>query len=419
MSRRLIPLLLSCCVLTLTASADTTRPALSIGVFDKHESIPLDSDTANPPLDLIPEYEFRALALPFASPLPTTPAQLPDIVSVCAGYHSNDIAELVRNNCLEPLDPILQSLSVDIHDLLPSNVLQAVTYEGKIWALPHRLHTLVLRANQTILLKLQFQPAQFASMETTLAAAARIATEGKSNGAVGFVSDLDFDTEMAILLHYAQTADLRALIRLAGDLAAENVFGSSDSTDDAIRIMSTASLIQEPRTVFFPFPKALVNGASAQEMPSFLECYAVKKNSPEKLAAARTFIQWLIDPATQLALVKASLPDKPWYTCSLKYRHFPIYRTAQAHPDMGELIKQYPVYQILKEQLETATFAPADAQPGEAVIKMHQLLQRLNTTTPEAAMAQFANLLGGTPKQPAPAAPPASGANANKPFAEY
>ena len=133
---------------------------LSVGQVEKAPSLLTEIvRMLQPSTRLVAAYQSRSEAFPSTTPLPQTLTELPDVVSALVGFWDNDIASLCENNFIEPIDAVFEELGLDPKVILPPDVYNAVTWQGKIWALPYRVETFVLKYQEDTFKRVGVEPA--------------------------------------------------------------------------------------------------------------------------------------------------------------------------------------------------------------------------------------------------------------------
>ncbi len=262
-----------------------------------------------------------------------TLAEMPDIMPVYAGFFDNDLAYYVDRDLLEPLDSFFAELGLSVEEVIPESLLSAVRYKGKIWALPNRMNCFVMSYEETVLKRLGLKDS-FDSWASLMAAGERISKEAVADqqvmGVRGKLSREDMVSAFFLWHNYAlqpENMPETSLATLLLDYYARGVFGPEDAvhtssfSEHAFTLQMAQDVASTQGKRVMPVPDR-VNSEDSTALPHlvFLESFALKRNTSEKVAAGRSFLSWLLQIETQLAILEY---DSAFYA----YHHVPALRT--------------------------------------------------------------------------------------------
>ena len=342
---------------------------LTIGSIANKPSLPLDAINADSslPFSLSPHLNARSEAMPWMAPLSSMLSELPDIVTVLAGYSYNDIPQLVDNNLLEPLDEVFKELDIDPQQYFLPNVYQALQYRGHIWAIPHRVQTYLLTIDTPTFVRLGIEPV-LPTWEAVFSAARRVANEAVMNTKIpGFTEgEVPIEHSVALLIDFIErpgTQDGSAsALSLFERVVADGVLdGSPGYASLAVRLETFSTLENRKEGTILPAPStAAISAANSAGSLGFLECFALRKNSDLRLASAKAFVKWITSANAQNMLVEASRLDKPKSETSIAQRHVPVVRQALESDYFTQLCAQQPNYIALVTAQKQAVFCTPD-----------------------------------------------------------
>ena len=353
---------------TAYAQEKETR-VLSVGQVRKAPSLPDEAILKRllPELSVVAAPMARSEVLPSTTPLPDTLAELPEVVSVLVGFHDSDLPGLCEKGLLEPLDGFFEELGLNPREALPPNVLQAITREGKIWALPYRVETYVLRYKPSVLARVGATPS-FATWEGVLAAADKVSHHACADRQVcGFTAAVmpeDFwgafiaDAGMQAPAGGPTFSEMLARSQERKVIRPDDFDWKDPEQEAGIKYELFRTVVVTPDTGVAPIPRAMVSGAEPTMRPlGFMECFAVRKNSSEKVAAARTFLKALVSQEAQLGLVKATSLKMP-LSGGLGFRHIPVFRQIVDSPEFARIAEEQPAYRLLVDEVRQAALTP-------------------------------------------------------------
>jgi hypothetical protein len=321
------------------------------------------------PLELVPFESYRNEAFPSTTPLPTLLAELPDIINPLIGLHDSDLAVLVDNDLIEPLDPFFERLGVDPKQLLLPSVYEAVSYKGQIWALPHRAHTYLLSYDREILKSAQIRP-EFQTWENIFGAAQTISEiRGLVIEGSFYLGRVPDEAILPFLIWYSglSVPGWQPTPPSALDLHRSNMSNKVIAINDPYE--SSPLCLESYSSVPSPKDRGLVSlpnvlSASHPESNklgsfSFLECF-------------EEFIKWLISTKTQLQLVEASRLDCAPNKRKLGRVHIPLYQAALETSEFKRLVEQVPEYGLFLDFVSNSAFSA----PGNSEIRQFVLHRR-------------------------------------------
>lgn len=367
---------------SLFGSLSTEAEPLKVGQLTSSPSLLISES----PLQLVPSESYRNEAFPSTTPLPELLAELPDIINPLIGLHDSDLSILVDNDLIEPLDPFFERLGVDPKQLLLPSVYEAVSYKGRVWALPHRAHTYLLSYDRDILKSAQIRP-EFQTWEDIFKASQTFSEmRGSVTEGSFYLGRVPDEAILPFLIWYSglsvpgwQPKPPSALDLHRWNMS-NKVIAINDPYESSPLCLESYSSVPSPRSRgLLPLPHVLSAShpeSNRLDSLSFLECFAVRKNSVAKLALAEEFMKWLINTKTQLQLVEASRLDYPPNQRKLSRVHTPLYQTALNTPEFQTLVDRVPEYNLFLNFLSNSTFSV----PGNSGTRQFVLHRR------EAAM---------------------------------
>lgn len=352
-------------------SASAENPVL-IGQMTTHPTLALEG--VDLPLQI--DRAYRSPYQPNTTPLPALLAELPDVVDIRIGYHNNEIPSLADAGLIEPLDGFFERIGVDPEALMASGLLEAVTYKGKIWALPHRAETLVLSYDKRIFEEAGVQP-DFGTWEAvfrglqSVAESDATATGDEATLQIGRMGDDAIALYMLWLSGHSVASWQPAgtgIMELFEQYKDKQVFAWVPYIETMTRVEAFDTIESTENRGLRLLPQRLAKGDPEENRLgeiNFLECFALRKNSPENKAVAEQFLQWLMTDEAQMHQVQASRLDYAPHKRSMAGPHVPLYRGAQDHPEFRALAERVPEYAMLVEFVNSATFATPVATSTE------------------------------------------------------
>ncbi len=409
---------------TLSArAAEGPAPAvLSVGRVQAVSSVPEALvSKLRPELRVVEAMQWRSEVFPSTTPLPNSLNDLPDVVSALVGFYDNDIPYLCQKGVIEPIDSVFAELGLDPKEIIPPNIYEAVAWDGKVWALPYRVESYVLRYRKDIMEKVGVEPA-FGNWDEIFAAAEKISKGANAEKQVsGFLAANMTEEQIGCcLMGVAMDVPADAgtsFLTLVVQYQMRKVFWPDDfkwnspEEEVGIKYEMFRTLTLSPRIGIATFPAVLMAGSGATIRPvGFMECFAVRKNSEEKTKAAREFIKLLLTKEAQIALVEATRVDKV-RNPDLAFRHVPVFKHVVDSPEFAEIASSVPGYRVLLDTCMKARFAPADPARFEpqrkAIIQRFSELPALLAETGSRLMG-FVRLMEPIQVGAQPAAPAAS-----------
>ena len=134
--------------LTLSAPAET----LQVGYAECFKArLPLkDFEQRHPEVEVsVTPHARNAWGHPDDRPFAANPDALPHVFPIHVGRYCADLPFLADRGLIEPLGDALVHLGLT-QESFPPNVLEAVTYRGKIWAIPHHVLVDGLQVNREL-----------------------------------------------------------------------------------------------------------------------------------------------------------------------------------------------------------------------------------------------------------------------------
>jgi len=373
MKKAICMVALGCFVSFLFAAAraePATPMVLSVGQVEKAPSLPADVvKMVQPAIQLVPAYQSRSDVFPSTTPLPKTLTELPDVVSALVGFWDNDIASLCEKNFIEPIDAVFEELGLDPKEILPPDIYNAVAWQGKIWALPYRIETFVLKYQADTFKRVGVEPV-FETWDEMLAVAEKLSRGAFPDTQISGFSPVKMPDDQfgSFLIGVAMDVPGDSAVNLSQLLSryqerkviVPDNFNWRDPVHDAgIRYILSRALTVGRDVRIAPIPATLMPGMPETIRPlGLMECFAVRKNTPEKTAAARNFLKTILSKEGQLALVNATALDK--IQKDTLFRHVPVFRHVLDSAEFSEIAVRTPAYKTLAECCTNARFAPAN-----------------------------------------------------------
>ena len=347
-----------------------TRMILSVGQVEKAPSLPVEIvKMVQPAIQLVAAYQSRSDVFPSTTPLPQTLTELPDVVSALVGFWDSDIPSLCEKNFIEPIDAVFEELGLDPKEILPPDIYNAVTWQGKVWALPYRVETFVLKYQEDTFKRVGVEPA-FESWDAMLAVAEKLSRAAFPGTQISGFSPVKMPDDQfgTFLISVAMDVPGDSAVNLSQLLSryqerkviVPDNFNWRDPVHDAgIRYILSRVLTVGRDVRIAPIPAALLPGMPQTIRPlGLMECFAVRKNTPEKTAAARNFLKTILSKEGQLALMQATALDK--IQKDTLFRHVPVFRHVLDSAEFSEIAARTPAYKTLAECCTNARFAPAN-----------------------------------------------------------
>jgi len=389
MKQAICMIALGCFGSFLFAAAHADQVVLSVGQVETARSLPEDVvRMLQPKIQLVAAYQTRSDVFPSQTPLPQTLTELPDVVSALVGFWDNDIPSLCENSFIEPIDGIFQELGLDPKEILPPEVYNAVASKGHVWALPYRVETFVLKYQEDAFKRVGVEPV-FPTWENMLTAAEKLSFEAYPGTQISGFSPVRMPDEQfgTFLISVAMDVPSDSAVNLAQLLSryqerkviVPDGFNWVDWRNDAgIRYILSRYLTVERDVCIMPIPPSLTPGMAKTIRPlGLMECFAIRKNTPEKMAAARDLLKMLLSKEGQLALIQATALDK--VQRDIAFRHVPVFRHVLDSAEFSEIAAHIPAYKILAECCANAHFAPANKTVTNPVLET--ILTRVQEVT--------------------------------------
>jgi len=303
---------------------------------------------------------------------------LPDLISLFVAYSADDLEHLADRGLIEPLDGFLNEAGISPDDFF-GNVLDAVTYKGKIWALPFQMLPALLTYDRRAFSELSIEP-RFDSWEELFEAAERIASSEMSKGELaGFkhnkshfgFSGFIAETAGAELFGPDRPSALKSQTMLRTFALVEKCVGAGiivrhrpDATwleQGTQETWEQTAPVAFERDVYFAFsnerygvldlPSRLMKNDPAPEhsphRAAQLVCVAVRKNTPAKKEAALRFLKWLTSKETQLDMVRKSVLGGRYSGRTSRVIHVPLRKSIIESPEFQKTLSEHPVYAVL------------------------------------------------------------------------
>jgi len=339
---------------------------IEIGQERGRVSVPISVVAEHFP-DIVPQVRLleRNLVAPSRYPISDLLVELPDVVNVLTGYHDSDIPHLVADNLIEPLDDLLEAMGVTAADFIPG-ALDAVRYEGHVWAIPYTAQGFVLSYNRAFMTRAGI-PSDFASWEETLGAAVSISkaltsSPGFAYGGLwgGRVSP---QCSLALFLWCSGESSLSApgvadACRLIQAAHAQHAFAIREPEhNNLIHIETFATARPDEIRRLAPFPLRVRPGGPCRRMPLFLESFALRKSTPEKLAAGKKFLQWLLTSSAHVSILRATLQTAARDDVASGF-HVPVLLKALSAPEYMAVANRVTDYEVLLEACNQGSISP-------------------------------------------------------------
>ncbi|NLN94181.1 MAG: extracellular solute-binding protein [Candidatus Hydrogenedens sp.] len=325
--------------------------------------------------------------------------ELPDIVPIFSRFCENTLAIHVDKGLIEPLDSLFEEMGVDPAELLQPAILEAVTYKGKIWALPAHIEFYLVAYNPMTMATLSINP-DFASWEEMFDAAEKISDEAVEKRKIAgwklgrwYKEDI---VPCAAWFSRSLHKDARfsqSMVDLFTEYNRREVFRSDEDNwymneeleeKHALWLTLLRDCHLDKNKGFSEVP-ALLSRNDEEPVPpiALLESYAIRKNDPVKLAAARRFLQWFLKVETQKEMMDQNnrRSDR-----TAEIQHLPLYKHCWDAPLFQNSRFTYPNIEILLDIIDRAYLFPADP--------VHWAPQR------EALMTRIGEVLASSERDP-------------------
>lgn len=388
--------------LVAVSSFAADQTSLSVGRVQAVSSVPVELVARmRPELKLIDATQWRSEVFPSTTPLPESLSELPDVVSALVGFYDNDIPYLCEKGLIEPLDAVFAELKLDPKEVIPANIYEAVVWKGKVYALPYRIESYVLRYHKDVMEKVGVEPV-FHNWNEVLIAAEKISTGADPEKQLsGFLAAFMPDEHIACcLLGWAMDTPAGAgktFLGLLEEYQTRKVIWpdryewGAPEDEVGIRFELFRKLTLSANVKILPFPAALMPGSAETIRPvGLMECFALRKNTKDKAQAVREFIKLLLTKEAQIALVEATQLDKR-PNPDLAFRHVPVFKHVVDSPEFCQIASTVPGYRVLLDTCMKARFTPADPARFEPQRKV--LVDRYNEL-PELLTRTHSQFLG-------------------------
>lgn len=324
-------------------------------------------------------YARNAWGHPDDRPYTGDPSALPHVFPVHAGRFNSELPMLVERGWIEPLDSWLAELGLAA-EMFPAKVREAVTYRGKIWAIPH--HAIVdglhLRRETIARLGLVSYPQSWEGVFGLVAQAAA-SGEAASFSAAGTVVDLIecmllstggpplelSDPTVWESSAMVDTLEILQAAHSAGHLSFRPQNTPMRLADEAVLgIGRVESLHELAPFAVIPFPTRLRERdtpAERTQVAGMLEAYVVRSNSPESREQALTYLRWLLSEETEWAAFEATNQRNPQDAHVLDTVHVPLREGVLASLDFEYAQRKYPAFSVVRENVAGAIYARSPA----------------------------------------------------------
>ncbi len=402
-------------------------PGLSVGFMGCYRSrLPLDDFVRLHPDMPLKEVPWgRNPHGCWDKPLPTRHADLPDVIHLSVGRYSDDLIQLADRGLIEPLDDWFAKLGMDPKDLFP-NALEAVTYRGHVWALPHHAVFLVLRGDRRLIPDgsvdaLASWEGLFRSAQEWAAGKEKRVAFSVPLSAASFAEYITL-TSAGCGLDLADPAWVEggpfreAMTMIAANRekgVVENRQMNKPLSRESTAVMGLDFLDSvHPETVYavYPVPTRFrtADSPSAGSAPfGLLEAFAIRSGASQTDKALVAFLQWLLSADTEWRVFEKSNELKPDIEWLFDTVHVPLRESVLKSIDFEYAARKFPDYPTVVSWcrrtvfpkrppvVESAVWARVDRavdyrQPGadwekEMALLKRQIVQTVRTTPVESA----------------------------------
>jgi len=304
---------------------------------------------------------------------------LPHVFPIHIGRFCADLPYLADRRLIEPLDERLDALGLSI-DSWPSNLREAVTYRGKLWALPHHVLMDGLQMNRELAITLGIN-APPSSWQQLFALIASAVEGGVSTGfsASGTMLELVECMSMTSGSSPVDLADAGAWASPAFEVALELLRRANTAkqlhfrpANEPLRAASTAlfglgrveTLHEVEPYVLIPFPRRLLEDdapAGDIAVPAMLEAYVLRANGDGVRQEANSYLKWLMSNETEWMVFEATNQRGSDAPILLDSVHVPLRDTALSSLDFEYAQRKFPAFAILRSNVQSAWFSSAPA----------------------------------------------------------
>ncbi len=328
--------------------------------------------------------------------LPRRHLDLPDVISLFVARGSDDLEQLADRGLIEPLDEHLEALGLSSADFAPK-AREAVSYKGRIWALPHHVVTLSLTYDRAVFKALGQEPV-FGSWEALFEAGEGIAAQQRDGQPmVGFsvpLGDLALAEVMALSAgeaavdlsepEFFRSQRMQDALELIKRFRARGAIASRPVNSPLRREKIAALGLEYVETVYpthdygvIAMPTKLRRAdapAVSSSVPGNLECFAVRSNSLESREVVRRFLAWLVSSETDWAVFDLSnqkVSTRKWVFDTV---HVPMRPATLESVDFEYALKKFPDYGPVVEACRRAVFP---RNPPALEVAVHAYAERV------------------------------------------
>jgi len=384
------------CVVGNVAAEGRVKTTLTVGYVELvGPTLPLsDFNESHSEISLVPALINRDFDRLYTTPLPEMVVDLPDVINLYVGYRADDLERLVDKGLIEPLDSFLEEAGISPTDFFP-NVLEAVTYKGRIWAIPNRAMTLLMLYDKGALRRLSIEPT-FGSWQEVFEAAMRIADSGISaRPALGFIGGADVslfllsewmaNTAGSPLFSLSDPSILKSENFLKAFKLAQEYMAKEAATSNLVEWHFEMSLPDitgaDPNASYgvLDLPTRILSDDPPNQRRKVLgrlECFALKKNTPAKSDAASEFLKWVLSEKNQLRMVELSGLAPPPGGLRIPTIHVPLTKPIVESPAFQDILSKHPGYAVLPGMWEDMHFT---RQPAGLLAQARELAERTIT----------------------------------------
>lgn len=313
-------------------------------------------------LSTTPMYFSRCQAFPSAKPLPVIHTELPDVIEVLVGYYDSDIKHLVDNDIIEPLDGLLDELELHVDDF-PAAMMNAVRYQGHIWALPYAVDAVLLTYDIPTFKRLKLDR-ELKSWKAVFEAARVIASDSASSQGNGGFWGGRIGPALSLATFLSSSNNelpgmprCNEALQLVYEYYKMKIFIVPEPAAPGPIVVDTFAALKSDSTTGVTVPPTAVAEGPNGPGPVLLKCFAIRKNSAEKKQSGVSLLRWLFRADTQAELARLSrlgiLAEK---NNPLDIHFFPAGLDVRETPVFRQLSEGAPEYRLMVNLSDSGHF---------------------------------------------------------------
>ncbi len=417
LSRNRCGWLFALAVLSLCLSA--SPEALRVGYSECFQArVPIsDFEQRHPEIALLPQAHARnAWGHPEDRPFYKSLASLPHVFPIHIGRFCSDLPYLADRGLIEPMDDRLEALGLN-PDALPANVRNAVSYRGKVWAVPHHVLMDGLQMNRELAqaLGIETPPSSWQQVFSLVASAVERGITTSFNTS-GTMLELLECMNMSSGASAVDLADANAWASPSFEVALDLLRRANAAkqltfrpANEPLRVSNTAlfglgrveSLHEIEPYVLIPFPRRLLEEDSPAEvtaLPGMLEAYVLRANGEAVQREAMSYLKWLMSDETEWLILDATNQRGSDTPILLDSVHVPLREEVLDSLDFEYARKKFSAFAIMRSNVQSAWFSSTPAAiESVAIQRADEIIRRELDTLPASSwlpsLRQSVNML--------------------------